>query len=265
MVTFAVFVPTLILLLYFTVYSLGGISTLPSLTTTLGSFAIKAGAPTLAGEPEPRSLTYNGREQTLVTRGTAVNGHMEYSFDEYDDYGTALPKGINAGIYEVWYKVVGDDGTETIPELVIAEIKQMPAIPTVTLELTSNPLPYTGFPQEPPVTVSMNGVPLNKSTYTVTYSNNINPGRAEVTVQSTSRGNYQFKDTTAFYIAKSKAEFSAPPEGLTDLVYTGDAQELIDEYSGTSLQGIVVYSLNAVDYSAEIPTGTKVRPRRYCC
>jgi methionine-rich copper-binding protein CopC len=223
------------------------------------TFSIKAGAPTLAGEPEPRSLTYNGREQTLVTRGTAVNGHMEYSFDEYDDYGTALPKGINAGIYEVWYKVVGDDGTETIPELVIAEIKQMPAIPTVTLELTSNPLPYTGFPQEPPVTVSMNGVPLNKSTYTVTYSNNINPGRAEVTVQSTSRGNYQFKDTTAFYIAKSKAEFSAPPEGLTDLVYTGDAQELIDEYSGTSLQGIVVYSLNAVDYSAEIPTGTKVR------
>ena len=86
---------------------------MPSLTTTLGSFAAPSYSK-LSGDRSISgfvSLTYNGREQTLVTRGTAVNGHMEYSFDEYDDYGTALPKGINAGIYEVWYKVVGDDAS----------------------------------------------------------------------------------------------------------------------------------------------------------
>ena len=101
----------------------------------------------------------------------------------------------------------------------LVEIKQKLAYTTVKLELASNPLPYTGLPQEPSVTVSVNSVPLDKNTYTVTYSNNINPGRAEVTVQSTG-GNYQFKDTTAFYIAKNKATFVVPPEGRTDLVYT---------------------------------------------
>ncbi len=223
------------------------------------TFTIKAGSAALKDAPKPNDLTYNGFKQELVTPGTAVNGKVVYSTTENGSYSTSIPGETNAGVYQIWYKVQGDNGAgDTEPKSVIVEIKQKLAYPTVKLELASNPLPYTGTPQEPPVAVSVNSVPLDENTYTVTYSNNINPGRAEVTVQSTG-GNYQFKDTTAFYIAKSKAAFAAPPEGLTDLVYTGEAQKLIDEYSGTSLQGIVVYSLNAVDYSAEIPTGTKVR------
>ena len=80
---------------------------------------------------------------------------MEYSFDEYDDYGRTLPKETNAGVYEVWYKVVGDDGTETDPESVIAEILPKSVNPTVTLNLTSDPLPYTGKPLRPGVTVAV--------------------------------------------------------------------------------------------------------------
>ena len=224
------------------------------------TFTIQAGAASLKDPPRANDLTYNGFEQALVTPGTAVNGKVVYSTTTKDGpYSPSIPGKTDAGIYQIWYKVQGDNGTgDTEPVSMLVEIKQKLAYPTVKLELASNPLPYTGFPQEPPVTVSVNGERLGEDDYTVTYSNNINPGRAEVTVQSTG-GNYQFKDTTAFYIAKNKATFVVPPEGRTDLVYTGEPQELIEEYTGTSLEGVVVYSLNAVTYSAEIPTGTKVR------
>ena len=223
------------------------------------TFTIRAGDAVLKEAPKPNDLTYRGFEQELVTPGTAENGQVVYSTTRDGTYSTSIPVGTDAGTYQVWYKVQGDNGAgDTEPKSVIVEIKQELAYPTVKLELASNPLPYTGRPQEPPVAVSVNGERLDENDYTVTYSNNINPGRAEVTVQSTG-GNYQFKDTTAFYIAKSKAAFAVEPEGKTGLVYTGEPQELIEEYTGISLEGIVVYSQNAVTYSAEIPTGTKVR------
>ncbi|MCI9474807.1 MAG: S-layer homology domain-containing protein, partial [Flavonifractor sp.] len=227
------------------------------------TFTIQAGAASLKEPPRANDLTYNGFEQALVTPGTAVNGKVVYSTTKDGPYIPSIPGKTDAGVYQIWYKVQGDNGTgDTEPVSMLVEIKQKLAYPTVKLELASNPLPYTGFPQEPPVTVSVNGERLGEDDYTVTYSNNINPGRAEVTVQSTGNGNYQFKDTTAFYIAKNKATFVVPPEGRTDLVYTGEPQELIEEYTGISLEGIVVYSLDAVTYSAEIPTGTKVRTYR---
>ena len=220
------------------------------------NFTIKAGAPAVAAEPEPRNLTYNGREQTLVTRGTAVNGHMEYSFDEYDDYGTALLKGTDAGIYEVWYKVVGDDGTETIPELVIAEIlpKTVPA--TVTVNLTSDPLQCTGSPLKPPVTVVVENKTLtNNVDYTVTYSNNIKAGTATVTVQSVSGRNYQFSATAYFEIVKGKAEFLVKPSANENLFYTGEPQALVS--TGITQDGLVLYSTDGLNYSPIVPTKTE--------
>ncbi len=221
------------------------------------TFTITAGTPAVINEPQPRSLTYNGREQTLVTRGTAANGHMEYSLDYDYDYSTTLPKETNAGVYEVWYKVVGDDGTETDPESVIAEILPKSVNPTVTLNLTSDPLPYTGKPQKPRVTVAVGSEILSEyNDYTLTYSGNTNPGTATVAIQSVSGSNYQFYTTRTFEIAKAKAEFAIAPEAKDGLVYTGEAQELFE--GGISLHGIVLYSKDTVTYTADIPTGTNV-------
>ena len=227
-----------------------------NITEKIVLFTIKAGAPTLAGEPEPRTLTYNGREQTLVTRGTAVNGHMEYSFDEYDDYSTALPKGTDAGTYTVWYKVVGDDGTETIPELVIAEILPKTVIPTVTVHLTSDPLQCTGSPLKPPITVVAENKPLTHNVdYVVTYSNNIKAGTATVTVQSVSGCNYQFSATAYFEIVKGKAEFSVKPRANEGLFYTGEPQALVT--AGITQDGLVLYSTDGLNYSPIVPAKTE--------
>ncbi|USF27523.1 hypothetical protein N510_002475 [Firmicutes bacterium ASF500] len=227
-----------------------------SITEKTATFTIRAGAPAVTAEPEPRNLTYNGREQTLVTRGAAVNGHMEYSFDEYDDYGTALPKEIDAGVYEVWYKVVGDDGTETIPELVIAEILPKTVIPTVTVSLTSDPLQCTGSPLKPPVIVVVENKTLtNNVDYTVTYSNNIKAGTATVTVQSVSGCNYQFSATAYFEIVKGKAEFLVKPSANENLFYTGEPQALVT--TGITQDGLVLYSTDGLNYSPIVPTKTE--------
>lgn len=223
------------------------------------SFTIKAGNAVLKEAPQPKDLTYRGFEQELVTPGTAENGQVVYSATKNGTYGTSIPVGTDAGVYQVWYKVQGSNGASgTEPRQLLVEIKPNPVTATITLTLASDPVPYTGLPIKPPVTVNVEGKTLSAGEYTTTYSNNINAGTATVSVQSVG-GNYQFNASTTFEIAKAKATFEVDPEGKTGLVYTGEPQELIEELTGLSLDGIVVYSQDTMTYSAEIPTGTKVR------
>lgn len=61
-------------------------------------------------------LVYTGSEQELIIAGAADNGTMYYALGEdsihkpAEGWQTAIPKGIDAGEYFVWYKSVGDDG-----------------------------------------------------------------------------------------------------------------------------------------------------------
>ncbi len=222
------------------------------------TFTIKAGAPAIVSAPEPRELTYNGRLQTLVTRGSAVNGHMEYSFDEYDDYSTSLPKETNAGVYEVWYKVVGDDGIETEPDFVEVEISPKPVTPTILLDgQYSYSTPYTGSAITPTVTVIVDGQGLTPGTYSSRYNKNKDVGTAEVIVQSTS-GNYQFFTIATFEITKGKATFYAAPEPVDGLVYTGEPQVLVTNgIAEHPDDGVVLYSVNGAPYASSLPTGTQ--------
>ena len=223
------------------------------------TFTIKAGNAVLKEAPQPKDLTYRGFEQELVTPGTAENGQVVYSATKDGTYGTSIPVGTDAGAYQVWYKVQDSNGASvTEPRQLLVEIKPKLATATITLTLASDSVPYTGRPIKPPVTVNVEGKTLSASEYSTTYSNNINAGTATVSVQSVG-GNYQFNASTTFEIAKAKAEFAVEPEGKIGLVYTGEPQELIEEFTGMSLEGIVVYSQDIVTYSAEIPTGTKVR------
>ena len=223
------------------------------------SFTIKAGNAVLKEAPQPKDLTYRGFEQELVTPGTAENGQVVYSETKNGTYGTSIPVGTDAGTYQVWYKVQDSTGASvTEPRQLLVEIKPRQVPATITLTLASDPLPYTGRPIKPDVTVKVEGKQLDASEYSTTYSNNTNAGTATVSVQSVG-GNYQFNASTTFEIAKAKATFVSDPEGKTGLVYTGEPQELIEEFTGISLEGIVVYSQDTVTYSAEIPTGTKVR------
>ena len=82
-------------------------------------------------------LTYNGREQVLINKGSAEGGIMQYRLDG-GTYSTDLPTATNAGTYTIYYKVVGDASHNDTEERSI----------TVTI----GKAPLTGTPTFTPVT-----------------------------------------------------------------------------------------------------------------
>lgn len=63
-----------------------------------------------------KNLVYNGSPQALVEEGEAEYGTMVYAACKADDpepdpslYTTEIPTATNAGEYDLWYKVIGDE------------------------------------------------------------------------------------------------------------------------------------------------------------
>ena len=54
------------------------------------------------------TLIANGTAQTLVQAGTGIGGTMVYSLSENGPFTATLPVATNAGVYTVYYKVMGD-------------------------------------------------------------------------------------------------------------------------------------------------------------
>ena len=70
-------------------------------------------------------LTYNGKDQTLVTAGEATGGEMRYSLISGESYSENIPVGKNAGDYTVYYIAKGDaqhsDSAEKSVKVTIAK------------------------------------------------------------------------------------------------------------------------------------------------
>ena len=66
--------------------------------------------------PTANTLTYNGNAQPLITAGSTSGGRMEYRLGNTGDYSADVPMATDAGIYTVWYKVVGDDTHDSAAE-----------------------------------------------------------------------------------------------------------------------------------------------------
>ncbi len=63
--------------------------------------------------PTAKTLTYNGGQQELITSGEVSEGTMYYAVTQSSSipttgWSTSVPKGTNAGSYNVYYKVPGD-------------------------------------------------------------------------------------------------------------------------------------------------------------
>lgn len=55
------------------------------------------------------NLKYDKTKQVLIIAGKADGGVLKYSTDNKATWSEELPKGINAGKYEVYFKIFGDD------------------------------------------------------------------------------------------------------------------------------------------------------------
>ena len=111
---------------------------------------------------------------------------------------------------------------------------------------------YTGEAITPEVSVTLDGVQLISGTdFSVSYTDNINVGTATAIV--TGQGNYQGTASQTFQITKAVAAVTTAPTPLV-LTYTGSAQALVE--AGEAAGGIMQYSLDGEQFTAEIPTST---------
>jgi len=227
--------------------------------TATADFEIRDAGAVLTSSPQARDLEYNGQAHELVTVGTATGGTVVYSLDENDpdSYSETIPTGIDAGEYIVYYKVKGDANHADAPGgRVTVTIRRRSFTPTITL--SQNAYTYDGTAKEPPVTVEDGGTVIDVDEYTVQYLNNVNAGTATVRISDAGGGNYIVSGSADFVIAKAPAEFDAgkEPEGIQNLYYTGERQQLVTE--GVTSHGTVLYSLNGGSYTSAIPTADAV-------
>ena len=162
-------------------YKAGSWDTTPSADTAITAattytytYAAKE-ASVVSKAPEPKTLTYTGSAQELVTAGVATGGELRYALGDANGatqpYTTSIPTGTEAGTYYVWYKVVGDSThTDTEPVSITVTIANRPSTPYVPY-VPSNPAPA-------PVSEAYT-VPVSNEN-TVDISVNISEGNAVV-------------------------------------------------------------------------------------
>lgn len=84
---------------------------------------VNKAAPTYEPPTANANLSYDGNEQELIASGSSTDGKMVYSLEKDGVYSENIPTGINAGTYEIWYKVIGDENhTDTEPKSIEATV-----------------------------------------------------------------------------------------------------------------------------------------------
>ena len=230
-------------------------------TATTGNLTVARANPQVTA-PTAKTLTYDGTDQALVTAGGTTGGTMQYSLSEDGEYTEAIPTGIDAGQYTVYYKVVGnDDYNDVAAQSVSVTIAKANAQVTAAPQAVEA-LAFTGQPHALVTAGSANGG-------TLVYSLDENGEYAETIPTGTETKTYivyykvlgdkNHNDTTvqsvSVSIGKAAAMVTKAPEAVTGLTYDGQSHALVT--AGTADGGEIQYSTEKNGtYSTTIPTGT---------
>ena len=185
------------------------------------------------------SVTYNGKIQNpvlyLLDGSTSLVFGKDYEGDFFDGDGisagtmTAQIHGI--GNYkDVWAVSVSPWAFEIKPlDLSSSNVK---------IEVIDDEVTYDGSEKMPEISVTVNGNALPVSDYSVSYSNNVNAGKGNVTITAAS-GNVTGSKTGTFSIAPIDLEMAKNLEisGEGDFTYTGSeiAPNIKVSLNGSSL------------------------------
>ena len=172
-------------------------------------------------------------------------------------YATAIPQGTNAQSYTVYYKVDGDANHEGIAAQSIAVTIAAKTVSSPVIELSQTEYTYDGTAKTPDVVSVKDGdTTIPASEYTVSYADNTDVGTATVTISDADGGNYTVSGSAQFSIVAAVPGLT-PPTAKTGLVYSGEAQDLIN--AGSTTAGSLQYSLDGVTYATTIPQGTNAQ------
>ena len=186
------------------------------------------------------TLTYNYNLQTLIAAGQTIDGTFEYSLKptDLDSWKIELPKAMNAGTYEVYYRVIGDmNHFDSIVETpIVMTIAKRDII--VTAPVAYDTLVYNALAQ----TLAINGAAdFNTIEYTLTP----NDANSWLTVMPTAKnaGSYD-----VYYRVPGDANHNDyAPQNITatiaqapltitaidsTIVYGDEAPEFFASYSG---------------------------------
>ena len=126
------------------------------------------------------NLVYTGKEQALITAGTAIGGTMQYCLTQDGTYSENVPTGKNAGSYTVWYQAIGDSNhNDSAPASVSVTIARQPV----------------NVPEPDATVFTYDG---EKKTYTIAANDNYTVANAEQTNAGTYTVTVTLKDTENF-------------------------------------------------------------------
>ena len=216
--------------------------------------------------PQPQSLIYSGSAQHLVAAGEAVGGTLMYSLDG-TTYQAAIPTGVAAGSYTIYYKVQGDANhtdTEALnlsvtigkKDIVISGIAAQDKVydGTTAATLVYDQVVYSGIVEGDVLTVTADGAFTDANAgadKTVSISHLTLDGASIANYQLAAEGQQSLATAT---ISKAASSVAKAPMALS-LTYTGSPQTLAE--SGEGAGGLMQYSLSEVGpFTDAVPTGT---------
>ena len=126
------------------------------------------------------NLVYTGKEQALITAGTAIGGTMQYCLTQDGTYSENVPAGKNTGSYTVWYKAIGDGNHNDS------------ATASVSVTIARQPV---NVPEPDATVFTYDG---EKKTYTIAANDNYTVANAEQTNAGTYTVTVTLKDTENF-------------------------------------------------------------------
>lgn len=166
-------------------------------------------------------LIYNGTEQTLITKGVANAGTVEYRLGENGEWQTELPKAQTAGSYNVYYKIAGDDNHNGTAEQSISVSIGQKDIANARVTLGGG-LTYNRNEQTQSIaSVTVDGLEV---TYTVSGNTAVNAGDYTLTIAG--NGNFKGEKTESFTVARKTVTADVTVNGT--YTYNANAIEPAD-------------------------------------
>lgn len=204
--------------------------------------------------PTALELTYTGKAQELVAAGSSEHGELQYRLGEEGEWGTNIPTAVDAGDYSVFYQLIGDDShadveaTEVLAHIAKADVEIIAVAAAgelsygqklQTAQLSGEATAEGTFAWVDGDTILVVGEHTLAVLFTPADTANYNAAVTEATVQ----------------VNKIDAVLLFAPVAKEHIIYTGEARELV--VAGLVEGGTLEYSLNAENWSAELPTAVE--------
>ena len=183
--------------------------------------------------PAALSLTYNGKDQELVSAGTLTNcsgAVIKFCLTENGTYSDDIPSGMNAGDYEVWYRIDGGNNYSDIaPQKIAASIKKADlTIKANDKEITygeaplDNGVTYTGF-----ATGEDEAVLSGTLSYGYDYTQFGNVGTYSITPSGLTSGNYSITfEPGILKVVPKSLTFTWPSDEQSTFIYDGSEKNV---------------------------------------